>query len=336
MSVNLQHEKIVLLYHLFVEKSDKEHMFSLSDMAEYLREYNIHAERKSLYRTIDLLKEMGLDIVCIRKDNRYQYYLNERNFKPAELKLLIDTVASSKFISAAKSKELIGKIAKLGGENLAGELRRQVTVVNRVKQENESIFFNIDNINTALDQKREISFRYFKWVMEKRDDCIVLKKESRRERKKYTVIPRALMWDDENYYLVAYDTDDRKLKNFRVDRMRDVIPGKAATSLKGLEKFDPGLYSKQIFGMYGGEIEEVKIKFDKSLMNPVIDKFGTGLNITDTDDKTFTVAVRVMLSPQFFAWVFGFKEKAEIVLSDKAVNQMRNYLKTVAGLYEDK
>ena len=329
-----QQEKILRLYELFTKESDENHRYTLQDMIDYLYSYGLICERKSVYEYIDILRNFGLDIVCVH-EKRYYYYLRERTFENAELKLLIDIVQSSKLITKKKSVTLIEKLSSLASRSDADMLKREVTVINRVKHSNEKVYENIDRINEAINGRKLLSFKYYKWEIRKSGSSVTLKKVSRRGDERYLVIPKSLMWDDENYYLVAYEYSTKKLRHYRVDRMEKlIVSDNDWGTLKGLEKFDPGSYSKQVFGMYGGEQREVTVRFENSLIGVVVDRFGQKVSITDVDDKSFTVKISVMLSPQFFAWLFAFSDKAEILSPDDAVDMMKKYLSDVMKKYE--
>lgn len=329
-----QKAKLLYLYSLFVEKTDSEHPVSNKEIINYLAQQGINVERKTIYDDIETLQNYGLDIISEKKQQTIYYYLGSRTFELAELKLLVDTIQSSKFLTQNKSNNLIKKIENLASENEAKQLHRQVTVINRVKVNNEKIYYNVDKINNAINDRVQISFYYLEWVI-KNKGATKASKQRKRDGKIYVVTPQNLMWDDENYYLVAYESESGKLKHFRVDKMEKVelLEDKAITN-KGLEKFDAGLYSKQVFGMYGGKLIDIKLRCKEALIGPMIDRFGDKILIYNNGDGTFDLSVSVMISPQFFAWLFGFKNDIKIISPNSIKNEYLNYLSEVRKIYE--
>ncbi len=212
----LSNQKLKLMYLLKIlfEKTDTEHSLTVPDLINELKKYDINAERKSIYNDIDSLKSYGIDIRC-KKSKTYSYYVADRTFELAELKLLADAVASSKFITERKSKDLIRKISSLASSYEALQLKRQVYVADRVKTMNEKIYSNVDSIHLAVAMHRQISFKYFEFTVDK-------KKRYRNNGEKYTASPYALTWQDENYYLIADCEKHEGVSHFRVDKMEDI------------------------------------------------------------------------------------------------------------------
>ena len=317
----------------FLEKTDEEYGVTVADIIEYLSEYGIEAERKSIYSDIECLRDFGMDIVKTKVGKISLFSLVSRDFTTEEIKLLIDAVQSSKFITVKKSRELIHKIEGLTSENQAKELHRQVIVANRVKNSNEEIYRNIDSINRAINKKRKIGFYYNMWQVS-RTGARKIVKVRRHDGMRYLLTPKALTWDDENYYLIAYDKDADKLKHFRVDKMEDIsVEEERADSTKAVDKFDLAVYAKQVFGMYGGETVNVKLRFDDSLIGVVVDRFSDKVFIMPHSDGTFTVSTEVMLSPQFYGWVFSFGDKVKIISPKSAKDGFGEYLESVMELY---
>ena len=194
------------------QDSDEQHPLSTREIIDRLEAEGIHAERKSIYDDIAKLCDFGYDIIQVQNRLGGGYYLAEREFELPELKLLVDAVQSSRFITTKKSRDLIKKLEKMAGHFDAGKLQRQVYVAGRVKTENESIYYSIDNIHRAIQENRKIAFSYLEWNLKKE---LVPREESKR-----IVSPWALIWREENYYLVAYDGKDDIMKHFRVDRLK--------------------------------------------------------------------------------------------------------------------
>lgn len=316
-----------------MEKTDDDYGVTVADIIEYLDSYEIVAERKSIYNDIECLRDFGMDIVKTKVGKISLFSLVSREFTLEEIKLLIDAVQSSKFITLKKSRDLIRKIETLTSENQAKELHRQVIVANRVKNSNEDIYRNIDSINRAINNKRKISFYYTQWAVSRTGAKKVVRVR-RHDGKRYLLTPKALTWDDENYYLIAYDKEAEKLKHFRVDKMEDIaVEETRADSTKAVDKFDLAVYTKQVFGMYGGETVSVKLRFDDSLIGVVVDRFSDRVFIQPHGDGTFTMSAEVMLSPQFFGWLFSFGDKVQITSPKSAKQEFNAYLDSVKAQY---
>nr|WP_316623634.1 WYL domain-containing protein [uncultured Ruminococcus sp.] len=328
-----QKQKLLYIMKFFSEKTDDDYGVTVQDIIDYLAEYDIAAERKSIYSDIECLRDFGFDIVKSKVGKITLFSLVSRDFTTEELKLLIDAVQCSKFITLKKSRELIHKIERLTSENQAKELHRQVIVANRVKNSNEEIYRNIDSINRAINKKRKIGFYYTNWTVS-RTGAKKLVKVRRHNGMRYMLSPKALTWDDENYYMIAYDKDADMLKHFRVDKMEDIsVEDVRADSSKAVDKFDLAVYTKQVFGMYGGDTVNVRMRFDDSLIGVVVDRFSDKVFIQPHSDGTFTMSAEVMLSPQFYGWLFSFGDKARIVSPKVAKEGFCDYLRSVGELY---
>ncbi len=328
-----QKQKLLYIMKFFSEKTDDDYGVTVQDIIDYLAEYDIAAERKSIYSDIECLRDFGFDIVKSKVGKITLFSLVSRDFTTEELKLLIDAVQCSKFITLKKSRELIHKIERLTSENQAKELHRQVIVANRVKNSNEEIYRNIDSINRAINKKRKIGFYYTNWTVS-RTGAKKLVKVRRHNGMRYMLSPKALTWDDENYYMIAYDKDADMLKHFRVDKMEDIsVEDVRADSSKAVDKFDLAVYTKQVFGMYGGDTVNVRMRFDDSLIGVVVDRFSDKVFIQPHSDGTFTMSAEVMLSPQFYGWLFSFGDKARIVSPKAAKEGFCDYLRSVGEFY---
>ena len=328
-----QKQKLLYIMKYFLEKTDEEYGVTVADIIDYLDGCGIVAERKSIYNDIETLRDFGMDIVKNKVGKISLFSLASREFETQELKLLVDAVQCSKFITQKKSRDLIKKIESLTSENQAKALHRQVIVANRVKTSNEEIYRNIDSINRAINQKKKISFYYTQWEVTRTGTKKVVRVR-RHDGMRYLLTPKALTWDDENYYLIAYDAAADLFKHFRVDKMEDiVVEEERADSAKAVDKFDLAAYTKQVFGMYGGELVNVKLRFDNSLIGVVVDRFSDKVFISPNSDGTFTVATEVMLSPQFFGWLFSFGDKARLMTPRAAKEQFIAYLDEVRNNY---
>ncbi len=320
--------KILYVMEFLLRNSDEEHPVSVSQIAEYLESHDIPAQRKSLYDDIEALRKYGLDIIQTNRGKVYGYYVASRDFELPELKLLVDSVQSSKFITRKKTSALIRKIERLASVHDAQLLQRQVYVQNRIKTMNESIYYNVDEIHNGISQNRKIKFMYF--------DLTVTKERSYRKNGEYYVMsPYALTWDNQNYYLVAFDSGAGIIKHFRVDKMTDISMIDEPRDGQGAYKaLDMAEYSKSIFGMFSGEPEPVRLRFSNHMVGAVLDRLGHDIMLIPDGDDHFIVTADVVVSPQFFAWVFGFEDMAQILGPDEVIDQMVNHVKSVMTLYQ--
>ncbi len=321
-----QKEKLVRLLEIMMKQTDDEHGLTMSDIISYLGEYGITAERKSIYDDFAVLSDMGFSVEKL-PTRPVTYYLADRVFELAELKMLVDAVESSKFITAQKSRDIISKLEIFAGKHRSRELARQVYVEDRVKTMSNSAIYNVDSIHSAINGNRSISFRYFEYTADK-------KRVYRHGGARYEASPIALLWNDENYYLVAYDEREKINKNFRVDKMADVTVNDRQRAGEALsDRFNPANYARKIFGMYGGREELVTLECRESLAGVIIDRFGSDSTFVRTDFG-FKVALRVMVSPNFFAWVLGFGRDMRILSPASVVEEIKTRIKDVEALYE--
>lgn len=328
-------QKLKLLYLLKIlqERTDEDHAITLAQILEALEGYGVTAERKSIYDDLETLRLYGADIE-MRKGKCYEYYIANRAFELPELKLLVDAVQSSKFITHKKSGELIKKVESLTSTWQAQQLQRQVFVSNRVKTMNESIYYNVDKIHAAISGGVKISFLYFEWAVSFTTKERI-KKRPKKNGERYVISPWALTWDDENYYMIGYDSDSKKIKHYRVDKMQSIeLTNENRDGKLLFQKFDMAQYSKMTFGMYGGEEAQVKLRFKNNMVGVAVDRFGKDIFIAQDGDDSFTINVKVMLSPQFFAWVFGLGEDVQIISPQSVVKQFKKHAKKVMKQYK--
>lgn len=311
-------QKLKLLYivKLLSESTDEHHPVSTTDIIAYLDANGIHSERKSIYDDIDKLCEFGYDIIQVHSRLGGGYYMAGREFELAELKLLVDAVQASRFITTRKSRSLIKKLEQMAGKYDAGKLQRQVYVAGRIKTENESIYYNVDSIHRAIQENKQIRFQYLDWNLKKQ-----LVPRANAER---TVSPWALIWREENYYLAAYDSVDSVMKHFRVDKMGKVsMLEQKREGVEQFSKIDPASYTNQTFGMYSGDEESVTLQFPNRLVGVVLDRFGKDADIRPMTDRIFRVRVKVAVSGQFFGWLAGIGREA-VVISPASVKEQYN------------
>lgn len=317
-----EHQKLKILYvmDMFFEKTDEKHGITMEEIQEELSRNGITAERKSIYDDISELKYFGLDIKSYQQDGHFYYNLVSRDFEIAELRLLVDIVQSSRFITAAKSDRLIKNLEGLASVYDAKNLQKNVVVANRVKTMNESIYISVDGISEAISNDRKISFSYFQWTADK-------KMQFAHDGAEYKVSPWALNWNDGNYYLIAFDDESQAIRHFRVDRMKGI--NVLAAKREGKSAFgrqDAAIYEKQLFGMFSGELMDVKMEFANSLAGVVMDRFGSDtIFVPSAEDKGyFTVSVKVNVSRQFYGWLFGLGDDARILSPKAAIDGMRS------------
>ena len=311
--------RLVVLARMFYSLTDEEHQMTNTEILEYLKEHDAPANEKTLRGDIRLLKELGVDIVTIvSRPNRY--YQGKREFSVPELKLLIDAVSSSRFITQKKSRELGKKLSELASVNQRGELRRYIYATNRVKASNEEIYYTVDAINRAITKRKKIAFKYVEYDVDK-------KKQFKHDGEMYELSPYALLWNEDFYYVVGYSEKHQNVSVFRVDRMYkpEVMKDKA---VKRPDDFDLYDYTNRMFDMYAGEHSEVKLECRGDLMKYVIDRFGENVPVervesnASAEPERFIATVNVELSPPFYAWVFQFGGEVRILSPRKAVDDI--------------
>lgn len=319
--------KLIALLEILKEYTDEEHGISMSEIISQLEKRDISAERKSIYSDIALLNDNGYEIEKSKEKGNVNYCLLNRDFELPELKLLVDAVQASKFISEKKSNELIKKIEALSSKYQARALQRQVYVANRVKTDYESIYYNIDDINQAINNNSQISFDYYEWTLQK-------EMKLRKNGLKKNISPWALMWDDENYYMVAYDVESQKIKHYRVDKMRKIqLMNMPRDGKENFEQFDMAVYAKKVFNMFTGNEQTVKLEFNNHFIGVVMDRFGKDVMIIPNGEDTFTINVKVSVSNMFFGWVIGLGSGVKILGPEPVVEQFKEEIKRVQNQY---
>lgn len=318
-----QKKKLFCILELLQRESDEAHPVATERIIEYLAANDISAERKSIYDDVQALLELGFDVIsCGRKG----YCLGAREFELAELKLLVDAVQSSKFLTEKKSRELIKKLEQFCSRHEAGKLQRQVHVFDRVKTMNESVLYLVDTLHEAIAENRMISFQYMKWNGKK-------ELVPRHEGKRYLVSPYLLMWEEENYYLVAYDEEANGRRFYRVDKMADIrIEAEPRTHSEEFTE-NAALLSKKTFSMYEGKEERVRLSFEEPLLGVVLDRFGTDVILIEKGDGWYEAAADVQVSQQFFGWLCGVST-VKICGPEWVVEQYKEHLKKQNSLYE--
>lgn len=318
MAKNENQRRILLLLKYLYTQTDERHDVSAADILQFWAEHGIEASRKSVYRKsvyhdIAQLTAYGADILCV-KSTQNRYSVASRLFELPELKLLVDAVESSRFITKKKSRELIRKLTSFASAEQAKELHRPVYMDKTVKPVNETIYYTVDTIHTAIREHRQIRFQYAVYTPQKEK---VLKHDGAW----YAFSPYAMMWQRDYYYTVGWSARHGKIAQFRVDRMVNAEP-EALPAIE-IRNFSAADYTAKIFGMYDDTIQTVTLRCENRLINSVIDRFGTRVATAPDGAEHFLATVEVALSPPFFAWVFTFGGGIQISEPAAALEKMK-------------
>lgn len=327
-----QNQKLKLLYlaKIMYENTDENHMLTVKDIIKELEKYDITAERKSIYTDIEDLNRFGIDIITERQGKSNYYYCGSREYEPAELRLIIDAIASSRFITEKKSKELIKKFEKNVSRHDAKLLERDVIVSGRIRTMNEKIFYNIDTIQSAIHNNHRINFKYFGWGVDK-------KEHMHHDGAWYDISPWGLAWDSENYYLIGYDEVEDKFKHYRVDKMLYTTENdNERIGQEEYKKLDREVYTKNHFRMYGGTKHKVTLVCENRFSNVMIDQFGRDIPIQKIDDEHFRTCVDVYVSDQFLGWIIALGTGVVIESPDVVVKRMREIGERMREMYGGK
>ena len=319
--------KMLHLVRIFTQETDDEHALTLQEIAARLEALGIHADRKTLYDDFEELRDYGFDILSEQRSRNTYYHLGAREFELPELKLLVDSVQSAKFITTRKSQQLIKKLEMHVSRYQAEQLHRQVFIAGRVKSMNESIYYNVDKLHEAINRGIQIRFQYGQWNVNK--DI-----ELRRDGDWYQASPWALTWYNENYYLVAYDAEAAMIKHFRVDKMlRIKVMEEARLGRETFKAFDMPKYARSVFGMFTGEETAVTLEAENHMVGVVIDRFGKDINISPVDAGRFRTTVNVTISPQFIGWIVALGRSLRIIGPEAVVERMREEIRRLSEQY---
>ena len=317
--------KLMRVRDILLENTDENHPMSVKEIISHLSDYGIEAERKSIYEDLAELEAYGMDIITVKGPSG-GVFIGNRDFEIAELKVLADAVQSSRFISSAKSRILIDKLGRLTDKYSRAKLSRQVHIYDRVKTMNRTIYNTTDIIHNAISENRQIEFGYFNWNWKK-------EKVLRHNGKRYKVSPWLLIWNDENYYLAAYDSDAKQIRHYRVDKMEDVrLSPFFREGEDCFRESDTDMYSTGIFDMFSGEVTTVGFECREEKVGALIDRFGKDITILKNGD-ILTVYATVQISPRFFGWVMGFGNEIRIVSPEPVVKKMKEMIASIAGNY---
>lgn len=327
MATHGNKKRILCLLQILMERTDEEHILNAIDLCSILKaEYDLEADRRTIYSEVDALSDFGIDIVQIKGKNP-GYYIGSRDFELAEVKILVDAVQSSKFVSAKKSQELIKKLEKLCSEQQAKQLNPQIVIANRPKTKNETILYNVDQIHTAIYQDKKISFQYVEWVDPKTQRL-------RRNGTEYVISPLWMLPEDDCYYMIGFDSVAGKIKYYRVDRMIHMeITKEEREGKEYLETFDLASFEKKTFGMHSGNDTEVVLKCKNEITSVIMDQFGSDAWMIPIDEGNFKIKTVVAVSGQFFGWLTGLGCKVTILEPENVKQEYRQYLKDIMENY---
>lgn len=325
-----ENQKLKMLYlvKIFSEETDDHHYLTMPEIIQKLAAYGVNADRKTLYQDFDVLRDFGVDIIAEHEGRSHYYYLGSRDFELPELKLLVDSVQSARFITDKKSSQLIKKLESLVSKYEGSKLHRQVVIAGRVKTMNESIYYNVDKIHEAIASDKQIRFKYFQWNLKK-------EMELRYDGKWYQASPWSLMWDDEKYYLMVYDSKYGNITHYRVDKMLDIeILDEKREGRKEFEAINIPHYSNMVFGMFSGEEKKVTLEAENGLISVMIDRFGKDIIVAPVDDEHFQVTVSVAVSNHFFGWIMSLDGHMKVVAPDSVVKQMKDAISRQTEMYD--
>lgn len=308
--------RILYLLKILQERTDEDHPLSTNQLIEILdKEYRIPTYRTTIPKDVAALQQFGIDVISVRS-TQTKYFIGNRNFEIAELKILIDAVESSKLITQKKTEELISKIHTLTNKEQVYKLKRNNYFAERVKPHNEQIYYIVDTINEAINNQKQISFQYFDYTGLK-------KKVLRNKGEVYTISPYSLIWCGDYYYVAGYSNKKEKIVTFRVDRIASAPEIIEKEYIPASEDFDVAEYTKQVFFMYDGKSVEVDLRVDNTLMKTMIDRFGEDVTALAYDMESFRLKTTVSISPTFFGWIFGFAGKVQILGPESVKEEYR-------------
>lgn len=305
--------RILHLFQFLYRNTDEMNPASVADILRFWELQGICSERKQVYKDIALLQDFGVDVIRI-KSTQNHYFIGDRLFELPELKLLVDAVESSRFITSKKSGDLIRKLGQLTSSAQAEQLDRHIYMDGMPKPSNEEIYYIVDTIRSSIQSNQQISFQYYEYLPTKEK---VLKHQGYR----YQFTPYALIWNRDHYYVVGWSEKHMKLSQFRVDRMTSVeMMDQPGHQLLG---FEPAEYVQKVFGMYPDDLQMVTLFCENDVMRSIIDRFGEGVRTEVVDDDHFQAIVEVAPSPPFFGWIFTFAGKIRILKPDNVLEEMR-------------
>ena len=327
MATLKQKIKILKLYEILSRESDEANPLSTQYLIDRLKSEGISVERKTLYDDIALLNSCGYEIMQTRRKQN-MYYVSDRNFDTAEVRILIDAVEASSFITPEKTDRLVDKLASLAGSHKGEVIKNNIVVFDTTKRENEQIYYNVFNINEAIITKKKISFKYYKYNAKR-------EKVAMHDGKPYTVNPIATMVSNDNYYLIATSDKYKDVAHYRIDRMENVkITREDFTLPVELKDFDPKRKKKQLFQMYLGEMKNVTFEIEPDIVEVIFDKFGNNTKLAPYGDK-YRFTTEIQISDSFFGWCMGLGTRIEIISPREVKSQYLQKLNAVSSKYKE-
>ncbi len=322
--------KILLLLKFFEEYTDEQHPKTMADILDYLNTQGVSAERKAIYADINLLRDLGHDIIKTG-DSGSSYFLGSRILDGAEAEICASAVSAARFITQKKSKELIAKLGTLFSRNEAAVFRERMALARALKTRNEEIYYNIDKLVRALGAGRKISFLYIEYMPDKT-------MRYRREGQRYHASPYSLMWFEDAYYLVCNIDQYDNLSHFRIDRMTKIeIEDQPQRHIDEVSEYknyiDYDEYHRSVFNMFGGQPQNVRIRFRESLATAVFDRFGLDVGVSEIKDGWFTISVNVRVSPGFISWLTIFGDNAVIMAPESLRERMAGLIQSLGNVY---
>lgn len=320
--------KLLYVHKILIEKSDEQNPMSAEDIIQKLDKCGIPAERKSIYQDINILEDFGVDIVRCAKG----YYIGQRSFELPELKILADAVVSANFISAKKTKELVNKLVNQTSEAQRKYITSDIYIEGRPKSDNEQIYYCIDNILTAIINRKKITFEYTGYNIKK-------ERYSRRDGMLYKLSPYSLLWFDERYYLVGNYDKYNNLSHYRVDRMKNLTvidePRRSITELEGCEKgFNAAQYVKGLYSMFAGEQKIAELRFSNNLINDAIDRFGKETAIYPDGRDHFRVRIKAAFTHGFIGWLLSLQSDVEVLSPPELREKMKEAAADILNVYD--
>lgn len=322
---NFRKVKLLKLLEMLQQNSDEQHPMSTSSIIARLEQMGIPCDRRTLAQDIATLSDLDYEIMTSTVGHEKAYYVEDRNFSIPELKILIDAVHASSFITAKKSDELIAKIASLAGSHRAEVLTRSMVAFNTRKHSNEKIFYIVDELESAILRRKKVLFRYFD--LNENGERVY-----RRDGHRYVVEPVALVFNEDNYYLTCYSSRHDSISKYRVDRMDSVQIIDDPCSEKAMALRDQvAAYTEQAFKMFGGQAEDVVLEFDRSLIGAVYDRFGEGTKMMTTSSSKCIASVKVQVSPVFWGWLFQFAGEMQILSPAHLIEEYKSRCRQITG-----
>ena len=317
--------KLLKIWDILSQHTDENNPMPTPVLLEKLAEFGIEVNRKILYSDIKLLNDFGYEVMCHRSSSN-EYYVVDRKFDMSELHILMDAVRAASFITEKKTNELVNKIAQLAGSQSAEVLKRNVVEFQTSKSINENIYYSVYEIASAIEEKKKITFIYFDYDI-KRKKVYRKDKTDPNKNKQYIVNPLATVFSDDNYYLICYDDKHDNLSHYRVDRMdRVTMLDTPITETERSKKFDLVKHKQQLFGMYGGETQQVSFEADKDLIDVIFDFFKSNLPIAETSDNKILFAADVQISKPFIAWCCSFGKSIKVIAPQLVADMVKDYL----------